>query len=292
MKNIFLVLLLSLLLSCSSNQKQNPLPDDAYGFWDTLELKENKGVILVPQWHLSPNLNTKTDKKIYPQFLNQMAIYKQSSYWIENNQVQNFLVEGCEGDLSKQEFLAMNSWTLNELKTFKEIENVQTHVGIKLLAKYPNKAKVLCGDNLELIKKHQLALSDIRGLSGFKIRLLEHKEDPIKQKAYLLHINKTLKLKPNNTAEQSLKEIDSELLKSIDLYEKYTIERNASFVQKAKLRVHNSKQVIIIGAIHIKDLKKQLEDAKIPYAIWTPKGIDDMGNNLIEDLKKELNLIQ
>lgn len=281
MKKINWILLSFILVACSSTPK---LPiTSTMGVWDSQALEDSNGVILIPQWHLSPQTNTNPLTTDPPQSKNQSAIFYELSEWITNNYVQSIVVEGCEGILSENPDLKFNGWSLNDLQKEKNINNVQTHIGLKLLAKFKQKADVECGDNLELVKKNQISLSDIRAILGFKLRIEQKDLSAADKKKFVEGAREMLQMPKTASVKDIQKNLNSELAKSIAQFEDLISQRNNSFLQKiSKL---NGRKVILIGAIHINDLKKKLTDKKIPFSVWKPIGLSSEDEDFLQKLK-------
>jgi hypothetical protein len=274
-------------LGCSS-QTVKSVPSTAVGQWDVSALESPDGIVLVPQWHYSPHTQTRDHKLNLPQDKNQNAIFEQVSTWIQSQYIKSVVVEGCEGQLTSTPDISYNGWSLNILRDQKNIESIQTHVGLKLLSRFKGSAKVECGDDLNLIKKHQLALSDIRGLAGFKMRIESSNLSPQQRAQFISGLRDVLKLQKKSREEFVLKRLDQELKISIERFEALIKKRNEIFLAKAQSLP--GRKVIVIGALHIEDLKHILTEQNIPFAIWRPVGLDDDGSNLIPNLKKHLRL--
>lgn len=284
---ISISILFLVFLGCSS-QTVKPVSSTALGQWDASPLEVAEGVILVPQWHYSPQTQTRNQKLNLPQDKNQNAIFEQISAWIHSHYTKSIVVEGCEGELTSTPDVSYNGWSLNDLRDQKNLESIQTHVGLKLLSRFNNVASIECGDDLRLIKEHQLALSDIRGLAGFKMRL-EQSNLSLQQRAqFISGLKAVLKLPKQSKDEFALKKLDQELTLSIERFEDLIKKRNKVFISKALTL--SGRKVIIIGALHIEDLKQSLKEQNIPFAVWHPVGLSDDGSDLIPRLKKQLRL--
>lgn len=291
-------LLLSIVLSlsflgCASHPEKSNLSitETQNGTWESEPSQDANGVILVPQWHLSPQTNTRSAAFEGPQKKNQQAIYNELSNWIQKKQIQSVLTEGCEGDLDAHRDVVYNGWSLNDLETMKQdksIDDVQTHLGNKLSAKFGNKAAILCGDDLQLIKENQLALSDIRGFAGFKMRIEQPGLSAKDKEKFVSGLKSILNLPPKTKTAAALQALDVELKNSIKRFEELIQKRNDSFLSKAgNLK---GRTVIVIGSLHIPDLKSKLAAQKIPVSVWTPVGLDNSDSDLIEKLKKILRI--
>lgn len=243
-------------------------------------------VILFPQWHLAPKVNTKFHKGELPQATNQLSIYNELVKSIDKKKIKSVIVEGCEGEITSGYKENFNGWTLKDLETLpvKELEPVMTHIGLKLEAKYGNKLKVVCGDNLELIKKNQLAYSDLRGLFGFKMRLEQYKDDQVKKTDYLKTIKEVLKLPEATSDVDTSKKLTAEIKKSLSEFQLQIKARNQFFIDAAK--TVEKPTAIIVGAIHIKDLESRLPRGS--FEIFPVKGLKGDEDRLIQELEKFL----
>ena len=115
-----------------------------------------KKIILIKQWHLSPQTPTSniSQAKELPQFENQKDIFLFLKERID--QVDVLFAEGCEGELDQDRSEKFNSWSLVDLvqrKDTAEFEDIMAPVPMKIKALFPRK-QVVCGDDLVLIKKN------------------------------------------------------------------------------------------------------------------------------------------
>lgn len=228
--------------------------------------------LLIPQWHLSPNQDTKKNPKQLPQAKNQNAIFKKLSSLIQKKELESVIFEGCEADSLKKPDLKFNGWTQKDV-TAKNADKAQTHLAFRLLAKFPT-LHAVCGDSLALIEKNQLALSDMRGLAGFKIRITS-RQGP-QQKAYIDAAIKTLKIPADSSTETVIEELSKEIKKQSDLFTATLKERNTVFVNN--LLQQKGKTAVVIGLLHIEDLQKQLKDKSISTEVWKPEGLPTEGD--------------
>jgi carboxyl-terminal processing protease len=281
---LFLVLA---FLGCSSKTVKS-VPLTSVGQWDVSALESPEGIVLVPQWHYSPQTQTRDQKLNLPQDRNQNAIFEQISTWIQSQYIKSVVVEGCEGQLVSTPDVAYNGWSLNDLRDQKNLESAQTHVGLKILSRFKNAANVECGDDLNLIREHQLALSDIRGLAGFKMRIEQSNLSPQQRAQFISGLRDVLKLPKKSKEELIFKRLDQELKLSIERFEDLIRKRNKVFLTKA--HALPGRKVIVIGALHIEDLMQNLKEQNIPFAVWRSVGLDDDGSDLIPSLKKHLRL--
>ena len=280
MKYVILCLALS---SCASSPKTfAPLaanPD--YGVLSGA----TADVVVIPQWHLSAQTNTRISSANLPQSENQRAIYRQLSDWSESGAIKTVIVEGCEGEITDGFQERFNGWTLPELQqlTAEALDGAMTHVGLKLKAKLGNKVKVVCGDSNELIKRHQLILSDLRGFVGFKIRIEEFSSDVKKRADYVATVRELMKMPTTSDDVDVLQELDQRLRNKLVEFNTVLLERNASFVAASKAAT--PPEAVVIGAIHVDDLLKQLSEAKLKAVTLTPKGLKGDEAQLLGDIQ-------
>ena len=203
-----------------------------------------------------------------------------------------WIVEGCEGEIKKGFPLKFNGWSLADvekrLQRDGNIDLIMTHVGLKGQALLKDKLKVMCGDSEKLVKEHLLTLSDIRAYIGFKIRLEQFKSKPTQTQIYLEELKKILKLSAKSTNQEVQKALDQALESSLRRYRDLIHERNKVFINAVKART--GRVAVVIGALHIEDLEKQLTKLKIPYIVFVPKGLDAAGGDPILALEKMLNI--
>tara|TARA_B110001454_G_scaffold219136_1_gene250317 strand:- start:53527 stop:55548 length:2022 start_codon:yes stop_codon:yes gene_type:complete len=283
LKIIFLFFLL--VSACQSVQVSDlPLNSTQYGTFDLT--KTQVKLVLIPQWHLSPQPNTKENVATsFPQWENQNAIYHQLVEWIDAHQIQNVVVEGCEGEIGPGFKERFNGWSLEDLeKSDTQTQNAAlTHVGIKLKARYKSKAKVVCGDSLQLIRQNQLAFSDLRGLLGFKQRIEQFKNSPGQQKSYIETVKKVLLLSPS-VSDPAVKAIlGDEILRRFEEFTSLIEKRNGKFVEA----VHGlpGRTVVVIGALHISDLQKKFENDSQSVAVFRPVGLKNDESQLMEQVR-------
>lgn len=248
---------------------------------------EKAEIVLIPQWHFSPNVNTRRDSIKQPQFENQFSIFKETEE-LHKKGVDTLIVEGCEGEIKPGFTSVLNGWSLGDVqKTLKQdgnIDLVMTHIGLKAEALYGDKMAVKCGDNFGLIEKNLGTLSDIRGLVGFKIRLEQLKGEPKARDGYIDALKKVLKLPPTAPEKEALAKLDQSLRSDLKQYRQLLSDRNAYFVEAAK-KVEGRKS-IVIGSLHIPDLETRLKKANISYVVFKPKGLDKAGGDPVEALEK------
>ena len=277
-------ILLAFFLSACASAPKPRLPIVAHAEYGVLT-SSSADVIVVPQWHLSPQTNTQVSSANLPQAENQRAIYRQLVDWTENGVIQTVIVEGCEGEIDDSFHERFNGWTLEDLQKLsaEALDNTMTHVGLKLKAREGRKLKVLCGDLNELVKKHQLILSDLRGFLGFKIRIEEFANDIQKRADYVATVRDLMKMPQDSDEIDILSTLDDQLKDRMRQFNDVLHQRNAAFIARAKAAT--SPGAIVIGAIHVEDLQKQLGEAQLLAATFTPKGLRGDEAELIGEIQ-------
>ena len=199
----------------------------------SLAKETQPSVLLIPQWHLSPGVNTKTSSEHLPQEKNQLAIYDKLISLIDAGKIKTIIVEGCEGEITHGYKENFNGWALSDIEALpsEKMKPIMTHIGLKIEAKYRDKVRVLCGDNLDLIKKNQLAYSDIRGLFGFKARLEDYKNQPDKKADYLEIIKEVLHLPKTTTEKDTIFSLNKALKESLNEFKNYIKKSNEQSFQ-------------------------------------------------------------
>jgi hypothetical protein len=290
---------LFLFLLASGCQHSKPLSEQplvankAYG--SLSNESQSARVIVIPQWHLSPQEDTKNrPRPKLPQTENQIAIYDQLAEWTEAHRIGAVIVEGCEGEIQKGYAERFNGWTLGDLSSLEKekLGKTLTQIGIKLEARFGDELRVLCGDDLALIKKHQLILSDLRGLLGFKIRIAQFKNEPTKRKDYLATVRELLKLRPETDDEAVASALNRSLQEKLDGFEAVIGERNQKFVEAVRAaRVGPSAPLtvaIVIGALHVEDLDRRLKEAGEGVVVFRPIGLTGGESDLIGQVRQLL----
>lgn len=253
---------------------------------------------IIPQWHLSPNTQTTnsfSSSSKLPQYQNQQEIFIKVSELIKNKQINNLIIEGCEGDLENNQNVKFNGWSLvdlkKELQTQKSIDPIITNVGFKLYAAnenmiIENHIEVKCGDNIDLLKKNQLSLSEIRGLMGFKIRINDSKLNKIDKEKYLVTIKQLLSLPANTSLNELNSTIDLKINSEYENFKSLLEQRNESFLKM--IQKMNGKTVLVIGALHVDGIKNSISKQPIQTSIWWPEGINKADLELLEVLSRKL----
>jgi hypothetical protein len=247
-------------------------------------------VVLIPQWHLAPKTMTNPTSPQLPQTENQLAVYRRLETGIRDREFSTVVVEGCSGKIETGFPLSFNGWKLSDLeekiRNRESIDEAMTNVGLKVAAKYPKLTHVVCGDDLALVDKHQLILSDLRGLAGFRMRMEQYKADAAKEADYLKSVREILKLPPKATAADARAALALRMREKIAEFREVLAERDRSFVKTIE---QSEKPVaVVIGAIHISDLKKQLEEKSIRTKIESVSGMPGGEAELIDRFEELL----
>ncbi len=228
--------------------------------------KQGKAYIL-KQWHLSPSVKTSDIEKSKQnsQFQSQKETYLMAKKMIQHGQVNLVIAEGCENEITLSTLTNFNGWTMKKLAEYKDdpvYDDILAPIPMKLKVLYP-KLKVICGDDLKLIKKNQLAMSDLRGFFGFYTRLLEnlHKK-PLVFENYASELSK---LYPNAVGDDPIGFAREKSIVSLKSFTDYIHKRNDSFAKVVSQNV-KSESLIIIGGLHAEDLKTKLS-SKVPTEI-------------------------
>lgn len=287
MKLIFIFLFLA---GCASGPtRPNLKANDQYGWvYDSSSALQGPRVIVVPQWHLAPQTSTVYSSANLPQAENQHAIYRQLVDWVETSQVQTVVVEGCEGEIETGFPTRFNGWGLDDLSKLsaEDLDRVVTNVGLKIKAKVGAKARVVCGDNLGLVKKHQLALSDLRGFLGFKIRIEQFKDDPAKRADYVSIVRDLMKLPKEAPEADVIAKIDDRLREKIKEFKEILHARDEVFVRTAKFAAPTA--AVVIGAIHVEDLLAQFKAQNVATSTFEPRGLKGDEAELLGQIEKLL----
>lgn len=245
-------------------------------------------VTLIKQWHLlSSQITTNIEESsTLPQARNQLDIYKKLKAFNKNNDDALILYEGCEGPIDNSFTQEFNGWNFPRLQKFlkktSEYERILTHLGLKLEVEFGPKLENECADDMQLIKLHQLAFSDLKAFLGYLQRLEQHRGDFEKAKLYADAMlgESTVVIDPYlyalGRARSSLSQIKY-----------YLHARNSSFLKKI---IPNSKRniAVVIGGLHIEDFKKQLKENAIEYTVYTPKGYPEKDDELLREFESIL----
>jgi hypothetical protein len=243
-------------------------------------------VYIYQQWHLLAkvkSLDIEESKKL-KQYENQKFIYQHLDQLIKSKKVTTLFSEGCEGEIDKNFSLTFNGWNYQRLeKQKKNFDDIMTLIPLKLEVKYKDKLKTYCGDNLELIQKHGLAFSDIRGYYGYYLRFKQYRSKPEKAKIYLKALEETEKKKikdPLSFSRNMAKHKIGETKNYIKL-------RNDIFIKHIKSKAPKN-SAVILGALHLDDLMSKLKKEKIDFEVVDVKGLPANSKEMLLKLEKGL----
>lgn len=251
--------------------------------------KQEKKVTLIKQWHLTPQTKTLDIEKAsqIPQFENQKEIYQFLIDKKNQNKLQLVIAEGCQGEIGNNFSKIYNGWSLEELKKRSDDDNfamILAPIPMKLKAKFPQ-LKVLCGDNDDLVKDNLKAASDMRGFFGFYQKLIELKNQG-DLKRFALYEKKLNELHPTLDVDRDPVEFSRKgVINALAEFESQIIKRNQEFEKVILQNIENSPYVII-GGLHVEDLKNRLKSHHVNVEVITPKGYQDDERGLLNKFKK------
>lgn len=256
---------------------------------------KKSSVEIYGQWHLSPNDNTLEidHSKKLPQFKSQIELYQTLVTKIKNDDIDTVIAEGCEGNITNDFTPRFNGWTMEKLSALKndpEFKSILAPVAMKLKIKFPD-LDVRCGDSLKLIKKNQLAFSEVQGHLAFFSAFIENYR--VNQEKYQLY--KKNYLETINQEEFSVHPIilaKDNIEKNLELFLEVIKERNDDFVKSVERLNSNEKKVaIIIGKIHVSDLQSKM-DKKFHSEIIPTLKDDDTEEVMVQKLKEAMSKIE
>ena len=243
---------------------------------------------MIKQWHLTPQTKTLNIEKAMqiPQFENQKNIYLKLVKLRQENKLDLVIAEGCEGELTDNFDETYNGWNLANLKAnlkSSQFENILAPIPMKLKAKFP-KLDVLCGDNLNLVIKHLKSASDMRGFFGFYQKLTELKQVGDNER-FDLYQRKLKEVHPDlSPGQDPIKFSKAGVIDSLEEFEKLIEERNKIF-EKIILENIEKEPVVIIGGLHVEDLKQRLQKKSIEVEVIVPSGYRDDELSLLQKFK-------
>lgn len=247
-------------------------------------------VYIIKQWHLAPKTVTKGFKEKYPQEKNQSAIYLALADKIKNKKLDLLVAEGCEGEINDQFTPVFNGWDMETLKKqsqSKGFDRLLTHVAMKLEARYNEKILTVCGDNEKLIQEGLVRLSNLRGWAGFYGRLTEPSSDNERQKLFAESAAGVLKVDKETPIAELVPKIKEKIGEELDAFQKSLGERNESFVKT--LQAHTFKTAaVIIGGLHVEDLREKVEAAGFNCEVHEPTGYARDDENVIRDFEQAI----
>lgn len=252
--------------------------------------KDAKSVMLIKQWHLSPTTITKGFKEKYLQEKNQSAIYIALADRIKSKRLDLVLAEGCEGEINEEFSGKFNGWDIESLKAEaqrRSFEKILTHVPMKLEAKFGDRIATWCGDNDKLIQEGLVRLSNMRGWAGFVSRLSETNIDAERRQLFAETAAELLKESKETPADELLPKIKAKLSEELAAFVKSLNDRNDSFV-KILQEKEFKRAAVVIGGLHVMDLKDKLEAAGFDCALFEPSGYAREDEILIKDFEKAI----
>ena len=202
---------------------------------------------------------------------------------INDDKIDLIISEGCEDEITNDSSLNFNSWTIKKLfkeKNNKNYSDIITLIPLKIKAKFGDDIKVVCGDNNELIKKHQISLSNIRGFYGFYLRLSQYEKGTDKYKKYLKSLETIEKQKISDPITYCINKIKL----NINEYNKILSERNDSFIKTIKKYYTKNNIAVVIGGLHFDDLSSKLVSNKIKSNLYVPNGYDQKSELIIKNI--------
>ncbi len=245
-------------------------------------------VTIIKQWHLSANESTRDFEKAQnlPQASNQLEIYRYLDTLLTERGRLTLIVEGCDEASSVEEsFKLVNGWKLEELRAIarhSDFYKILVPVPLKLKLRHPTQVTTLCGDSAELIRQHQLSVSDAKGFLGFYLRL-KTQGSGAKFDAYHRALEEVLKQKVADPLA-----VSRELaLKNIVRFEELVLERNALFLKHLVQRRLES-PVIVVGGLHAQDLMAQLTAAGIRTQVLEPENYPTTNEQIASELRSAL----
>ncbi len=242
--------------------------------------KSEKGapkVLLVKQWHLAPTTITKGFRERYPQERNQTAIFIYLADKAKHKKIDLVVGEGCEGEINDGFTTKFNGWDLASLKqnrpNTRKFERILTHVPMKLEARFNDRLLTVCGDNEKLIQEGNLRLSNLRGWAGYHSKLSDPALAEDKKKMFAEAAINLLKVDQSTPIEKLISLIQDKISEELDLFKKSLNERNDSFVKTLQSYPFKT-AAVVIGGLHIQDLKSKVEAAGFGCDIIEPVGYD------------------
>jgi len=246
----------------------------------------DKKIMVIKQWHLAPTTVTKGFKERYPQERNQTAIYQALAERIKKKKLQLVVAEGCEGEINDGFGLEFNGWGYGDLKKIaqtKGYSKILSHVPLKLEARFQDQVKTLCGDSEAEIKEGLLRLSNMRGWAGFLTRI----EDPAKRDQFAPAAIELLKAPKDTPTDKLIPMIKARLQTELDLFLKSLAVRNDSFV-KVLVETDFKEAAVVVGGLHVDDLRGKLEAKGLACEILAPVGYADQEEDLIRAFQTAL----
>jgi len=249
-----------------------------------------KKVYLIKQWHLSPSEIT-TDlikSKQLPQYINQIDIYDRLID-LKIKRISSLVIaEGCSNIESyfNSKFNGWNLELLKERENLGDLDEILAPVPMKMKAKFKKDITVVCGDDLDLIKQNNLALSNLKGFSGFYEKLKYFKNvDQEKFNKYLKAFKETTTIADG---EDPILVAKNKTLASLENIKFLIEKRNIKFLEKITANIDENPSVVI-GGLHIPSLSKSLKKLGIEFEIITPLNYPADDEKLFVQLYKALD---
>ncbi len=253
--------------------------------------KDAASVMIVKQWHLAPRTINKGFKERYPQEKNQSAIYIALADRIKNKKMDLLLAEGCEGEINEKFTGVFNGWDIETMKKqaqTKAFQKIISHVPMKLEARFDEKILTLCGDNDKLIQEGLVRLSNLRGWAGFYGRLTEPTSDVERQKLFAESAAGVLKIDKETPITELVPKIKEKIAEELEAFKKSLNERNDSFVKVLQGQTFKN-AAIVIGGLHVDDLKAKIETAGYACEVMEPTGYARDDEHVIRDFEKAVS---
>ena len=288
------VFLFSLLFLSVSVQAKDLSVNSIHLVDHCVKTQSDKVIYFVKQWHLAPTVDTtKIESSTQlPQYKNQFEIFSAISKWVAEKKIDTAIAEGCEGEINSKFKEIFNGWNMDSLTkevNGKNFDSILTHVLMKAEAKFPEKLKTLCGDDLSQIKYAQLALSDLRGDVGYWKRIVENEKNPVKLKIYLDGVIEMLKLPSTTDSKTALLALKKDVLSSFKKFTDANTERDAALVRAIKNTNSKNPLLIVYGGLHSEDLKNKFQNEKWNCEIYEPKSYENNEEKLLDEFKKIIN---
>ena len=96
-----------------------------------------------------------------------------------------------------------------------------------------------------------------------------------------------LKIPRTTTHAELVSQIKSKLKEDLEAFRQSLNTRNDSFMKELQERSY-SKAAVVIGGLHVEDLREKLEKAGIGCDVYEPPGYQRESENLIQDFQRDL----
>jgi hypothetical protein len=229
-----------------------------------------KEVTLYSQWHLpseAKTLDIEQSKKA-KQYSHQKDLYLKIEKEFMAKNIDFLFQEGCEGEIDKNFSSVYYGWDMQKLiamRSDQSYPDIMVPVPMKMEAKYQDNIDTFCAERMELVKKQNLAFSDLRGNLGFFVRLKQNRiKDPAAYERFKTSYL-DLKNKPdyNGNVVEFARTQTMEALHQVEQMIARRNEHMAEIIDSFKFK----KASVVIGALHIEDLKEKLEKKDIKVTV-------------------------